>query len=750
MQKPITARNSDLKTPLEIVYEHEDQEIAAEISSMLLIAGILPEGKRFAEFETASLARNYSMRFGDGETLLHITARHGSTGFVQFLLNQKVPIDAKNMASSTALHEAVRNGKIDTAILLIKAGADPNTRDASGNTALHLVMPKASRSQLFSELLIAGAKPNIKDNYGETPFHIAVRIGMDDNILKQLIDAGTDTNERNKKGQTPLILAIERNQIQQVNFLIRNGADIHAEDTSGETVFTKALAIGLQMVQNIITEGNSMYRDSNGYTPLHIAVSQRASTDIIYYIIEKKSLVNTRDKAGNTALHIATERNYREIGEILLANNADIFYANVKGDSSLKIAMILGGGREDWIINSHTILSKDGAGNTPLHLVAEWKFIPMILYLLDKGADINARNANNETPLFSAVKNDSPDAIRTLLGAGGGIKADINARDFLGNSVLHATIKWSAYNSATLLLSMTSDGFTSLIYAKNLAGKTVLHEASKQGNLNFIKIFLNARADINATDEIGRHSLTEAVLTNKIDAVKFLLANGASPVQQDMYGKTALHEAVLVGDIECISEIRRAGGNPLARDAYMQTPFLLSLNKDIHSIDAVLGTDKFLADTDGDTPLHIAVKKNVTPDIIQKLLSKGYPVDKRNKDGTVAVLLAVQKGQKENTHSLLIVGADPYIINNQGLCAVAEIFKKHSDFVPLLAEFAVGRTDVMGDGLLHYAAKYAEVQIVNDLLTLPGVNKEALNTAGETPHNVAIRWKRIESAEILK
>jgi len=750
IEKPATEKNADGKTPLNLVYENAETEAAAEIASMLIIAGIEPEGKKFTEFETASIARNYSMRFGDGDTLLHICARNGSTGFVQFLINQKVPIDAKNMANSTALHEAVRNGKVETAALLIASGADPNARDASGNTALHLVMPEASRSKLFSNLLSAGAKPNIKDNYGETPLHIAVRIGMDDSILQQLINAGADANERNKKGQTPLILAIERNQVNQVNSLIKYGADIHAEDTSGETAFTLAIASGLPMVQHIITDTNSMYRDSNGCTPLHIAVSRKASTDIIYYLVEKKALVNTRDKAGNTALHIAAENNYRETGEILLANNADIFYANVKGESPLKLAMLLGGGREDWMINSHTISAKDGAGNTPLHLAAEWKLIAMILYLLDKGADINARNGSNETPLFSAVKADSPEAIRTLLGAGGGIKADINARDFLGNSVLHATVKWSAYNAANLLLSMTSDGFTSLIYSKNLAGKTVLHEAAKQGNISFIKTFLNARADINAADEIGRPPLTEAVLTGKLEAVNILLAGGASPVQQDMYGRTPLHEAVLIGNIDCITAIRKAGGNPLARDAYMKTPFLLSLGKDIHTIDAVLGTDKFLADTDGDTPLHIAVEQNVNSDIMQKLLSKGYPVDKRNKSGTVAVLSAVQKNQKENTHLLLIAGADPFIINNQGLCAVGEIFTNHTDFVPLAAEFAVGRTDVMGDGLLHYAAKFASVQIIRELLTLPGVNVNTRNTAGETPRDIALRWNRDDAAEALK
>ena len=98
----------------------------------------------------------------------------------------------------------------------------------------------------------------------------------------------------------------------------------------------------------------------------------------------------------------------------MIANNADIFYANLNGDSPLKFALTLREGREDWMINSHTIGAGDGAGNTPLHLAAEWQILPMIPYLIDKGADINARNANNETPLFNAVKTDSPEAVKAF------------------------------------------------------------------------------------------------------------------------------------------------------------------------------------------------------------------------------------------------------------------------------------------------------------------------------------------------
>lgn len=746
---PETVYNKENLSPLAIAYKHNNAEDSAEIASGLLLAGIQPMGKDFAEFETASLARNYSMRFADGETLLHIFARKGYTGFLKFLIKNKVPIDVKDISSSTAMQEAVYNGNTEAAILLLQAGADPNSRNSSGNTALHLVMPEASRSKLFNELITAGANPNLKDNYGETPLHVAARIGMNDDILDQLLKAGADINERNKKGQTPLILAIDRNQTQQVDFLINHGADIHAEDKSGESAFIHSLSMGLPMVEHVVTEKNSTERDSNGSTPLHLAVSHRASSDIIYYLVEKKSLINTRNKLGNTPLHIAAEKNYREAGEILIANNADIFYANLNGDSPLKFALTLREGREDWMINSHTISAGDGAGNTPLHLAAEWQILPMIPYLIDKGADINARNANNETPLFNAVRTDSPEAVKALLGEGVSKKADLDARDFLGNTILHAAVRWSAYKAADFILSKDTEEYVRLINAKNLAGKTVLHEAAKQGEIKFINIFLKAKVDVNAADETGRSPLSEAVLANQTQAIDLLLKNGASPVQQDMYGRTALHEAVEISE-ESIILVRNAGGNPLAKDAYGKTPFSLALNKNIRTVDLVLGNDSLLADTDGDTPLHIAVKERVSLDYFQRIMKKKYPVNKRNKNGETALLLAIQNSQKEITRALLAGGADPFIVNNKGVSAITEIFMHHPDFTPIAAEFSLKQTDTLGEGMLHYAAKFADVQTLKDLLALPGIKLDVKNTAGETPYQVALRWNRSEIAELLK
>jgi len=747
----VSVRDNAGLTPLAVAYLNPIPSASARIAASLLLAGAEPLRGNFSYFETATLKRNLSMRFEEGKTPLHIAAANGQTGFVDWLLEQKAAVNVKDSSSSTPLHEAVRNGHIDCTALLLKSGADPNQKDSSGNTPLHLVMPLASRSEIFSLLLGAKADPNQKDSYGETPLHIAARLGMSEDIIRALINAGGDTNERNKKGVTPLALAIERNQAAQASLFVKLGADIHAEDIDGNTALTKAYDTGLDMVQAVLSDANIQSRDSQGRTPLHIAVLKKADATIINYLISRKADVNARDKNGDTPLHIAVRNNDRASGEILLAHNADVFYPNVSGESALRAALTRMGGRQDWVLNSNVIKSSDGAGNTPLHLAAEWKLDVIVSFIAEKGGDMNARNANGETPLFNAVKADSLTTVKSMLSDSAERKADINARDYLGNTALHACIRWTAFNAAESLLQADSrSNARKLINARNLAGKTALHDAARAGNLDFIRTLIAAGADCNAVDETGKTALTDALQANRPEAVKLLLDKGASPVMQDMYGRNAYHEAVEFGSVGIITMIRNAGGNPMSRDSYGHTPLSLAFRKSSETVMAVIGTNVNLVDSDGNTPLHIAVSERCADEVLKALIDDKFPVNNRNRTGSTALLQAIRDNQQGAARILLAAGADPFASDNSGECAVSLALVGMSDFIPVLAEYAADKTDTIGDGLLHYAARLGSVDVIKRLLSLPRIDRAQKNIAGETAYDIAVRWQKSDNAALLK
>ncbi len=91
-------------------------------------------------------------------------------------------------------------------LMLLNAGAEPNTKDTYGNTPLHRAILK-NNPALVKILLNAGANPNIKEDlFGFTSLHKAVK---EDNleIIKMLLDAGADKNIESKYDGTALKVA---------------------------------------------------------------------------------------------------------------------------------------------------------------------------------------------------------------------------------------------------------------------------------------------------------------------------------------------------------------------------------------------------------------------------------------------------------------------------------------------------------------------------------------------------------------
>jgi ankyrin repeat protein len=57
--------------------------------------------------------------------------------------------------------------------------------------------------------------------------------------------------------------------------------------------------------------------------------------------------------------------------------------------------------------------------------------------------------------------------------------------------------------------------------------------------------------------------------------------------------------------------------------------------------------------------------------------------------------------------------------------------------------------DMQGNTLLHYAASEGNAGLIQKLLEL-GADKKAQNLAGETPADVAVRWKQSGSVALLR
>lgn len=739
---PISIQDYDEKTPLDLAFENITDTQSVEIAAMLIMNGAIQSESDFEYFQHAISNRNLNYRFEDGQTPLHLSSIFGHVGIVKYLLENKANTNVQDSTGATPLHEAVRYGQKEIAKLLIDAGAKVNAKDNLGKTPILLIIPEEQRTDIYDLLITAKADVTKKDMYGDTVLHIASMTKVPEAILIKLVNAGAEINARNKDGVTPLSLAIENNITEHIKFYAKNKADINSMDTKGNTPLSLALSSNEKILELVINKSNINSLDSQGNTPLHVSIINNADLQKIQYILSLTDDVNARNSEGNNALYLAIIKNRQRLGEMLLAKNADIFSTNNKNYSPLRLALKAGGTVMDWIITSQTIKATDGSGNTVLHYAAEWELEEAINVLIKKGADIACKNANGETPLFNATKTNNPKIIDLLMREG----SDPNVRDNLGSTTLHTAVRWDATNSARKLISLGVD-----VNAQNISGKSALAEAVLTGKLDAAKLLLSYNADPNSSDITGRTILMDAIRGRNPEVVKLLLNNGANPQIQEINGRNSYHEAANTGNLAIISIIRNAGGNPLSRDKNGNTPFSISLKHGERVSNTVLGNDRTVSDSDGNTPIHILVTRKGTESQLLNLINAGYPLDTRNSNGYTPLGIAIENQNIEIAKILLEKGSNPFIsIDKKGTNAVTIALEKNNDeILESIVKFAGTLTDIQGNTILHYAAKTSSMQTIKLLLSY-GLNTNVKNISGETPYITATRWGRSDIARILQ
>ena len=105
------------------------------------------------------------------------------------------------------LINAVRRNNIELVKLLLDHGADINTRDKKGYTAL-IIATQYKYIVIIRLLLDRGADPNISSVYGDTPLIYASFGGRTD-IVRLLLRYGADPNIQNRYGETALDKAVQ-------------------------------------------------------------------------------------------------------------------------------------------------------------------------------------------------------------------------------------------------------------------------------------------------------------------------------------------------------------------------------------------------------------------------------------------------------------------------------------------------------------------------------------------------------------
>lgn len=210
--------------------------------------------------------------------------------------------------------------------------------------------------------------------------------------------------------------ALEKDDINEAKRLVNTGAvGVNAKDKDGDTLLYLTLLTikedtpptikeeRIEFAKFLVSKGaDPNAKNSYEDTALHIVAVKGLTNFAVFLVFEKEVDVNARNKYNKTPLYKAVVGRRKDIMQMLIDKLAD---PNIPDDQ----------------------------GNTPLHcLASKGNDIELAEILIKGGADINAKNYKDSTPLHEAVRNENFRMAEFLISKG----AYLRAKDKLGRTPL--------------------------------------------------------------------------------------------------------------------------------------------------------------------------------------------------------------------------------------------------------------------------------------------------------------------------
>ena len=271
----------------------------------------------------------------DKESLLHYTVKFNSLEFARLLLMHNANPDLKNANGDTPLMIACKMGKDSFIKLLIKFNANQNEKNNYGETALHMALLNGNIDIIK---LLINEKTNLQQltESNRSMSHYAVKSGKI-SILKYIIEkTNSNVNEVDGLGNTLLHYACQINNFDIVEFLINMGACVHIRNNQGETPLFQAVRYStLNIVDFLIQEGaNADIKNMFDETVLDVA-----SEDIKEYIDSLKYNLDYQRYAVDYPLHLAVIQGDYAYADKLIRLNQKANKKDSYGHTALDYAM---------------------------------------------------------------------------------------------------------------------------------------------------------------------------------------------------------------------------------------------------------------------------------------------------------------------------------------------------------------------------------------------------------------------------
>ncbi|MFJ7733721.1 ankyrin repeat domain-containing protein [Lysinibacillus sp. NPDC097231] len=374
-----------------------------------------------------------------------------------------------------------------------------------------------------------------------------------------------------KDKDNSLIEAVKSQNINDINFLIENGANVNFVNKDGENSISEAIKLpNKKLAISLMNKGmgrikvgkekdtlahiainNEQYeilkelhkfgvdmdvKNEMGHTVLYSAMRKGNREMIEYLINEIKVGIQEVDNEGNNIVQVALlqQLNNTALIKELLNLDIDLKRVNIGGQNTYETA-ILTQNKEivQIFIDKGLDLNKvDKFGNNAIHVLLNHKKdnLTFLAELIKKGTDINGLNEKGQTPLYLAIINGDKKTIEELINK----KADINTVNSNGDSAQEIAEK---YNKSLVELFEQDKFVIKIDKQKNVfmvngiaLGNSRKDVVNKLGNPAKRKQFQSAYGDIDCNiyylkDSTGKdietHYCSYIGISDKIEDISF-------------------------------------------------------------------------------------------------------------------------------------------------------------------------------------------------------------------------------------
>ncbi len=448
---------------------------------------------------------------------------------------------------------------------LIKDGTDVNELISNKTTPLCIATHYTSNDDTVKLLIDNGANVNAKCINGNSPLHYLVwsksnflvwsknnlntQSSLD--IIKYIVEKGADINAQNDKGNTPLFFAKAE---EVAKYLIDNGANVNSIDKENTSLITKLR--DRKKAKYLVSKGAKINNARDA-----IAVGE---TKLAKEFINKE---NYSYEELAMLLYDAAYYNEVEVAKLLVSKGVDV---NVVNKDKRAFADSIG---YFWLENLNVTDKL-----TPLHQAAIRGNLKMVKFLVNNGADVNAKflGAN---PLHFAAKKNHTKVMEYLIKKGADVNTKFNHHPKFDNShILEGPFLSCNKKAIEILLknkaevNVFSNGIPMIALAALPQDNCSLKKKEQ-----ILKMMIKYGADINMKyegdhpepnaleqamfhDENYSYSIGLVKILVKLGAksdeaieyyaykgnkemIEVLLENGFDINMQDKYGKTALDYA---------------------------------------------------------------------------------------------------------------------------------------------------------------------------------------------------------------